>query len=98
MHSVLRPAREGLMELLAEFFKRAKRNSLSNPAHRVKVKVEVMQRVKGSRAHFAGDEKVAKVRARKVPARVAAALGIGRGEVLRVARVFDDQRPMPGQQ
>ena len=32
-------AREGLMELLAEFFKRAEHDSLSDPPHCVKVKV-----------------------------------------------------------
>ena len=45
------------MELLAEFFKRAEHYSLPNPPHRVKVKVEVMQRVEGRGGHLAGDEK-----------------------------------------
>src|SRR6476660_9384870 len=80
--SNLRSAGEGLMELAAEFFKRAEHYSLPNPAHCVKVKVEIMQRVEGGGRHFADDEKMPEVRARKVPARVAAAVRIGRRKVL----------------
>ena len=43
VHSVSRSAGKGLMELQAEFFKRAEHYSLPNPPHRVKVKVQIMQ-------------------------------------------------------
>ena len=60
-HSDLGSAREGLMELAAEFFKRAEHYSLPNPPHRVKVKVEIMQRVEGGCRHFSDDKKVAEI-------------------------------------
>src|SRR4051812_45776418 len=94
--SNLRSAGEGLMELAAESFKRAEHNSLPNPAHGVKVKVEVMQRVEGSRRHFADDEKVPEIGPRKVPARVAAAIRIGRRHVFRISGVFDRHRSRAG--
>ena len=46
------------MELAAEFFKRAEHYSLPNPPHGVKVKVQIMQRVKGGRVDFTREEKV----------------------------------------
>ena len=52
-HSVLRSAGEGLMELLAELFKRAEHDSLPNPPHGVKVKVEVVDELQGRRRHLA---------------------------------------------
>src|SRR6476620_11867543 len=86
------------MELAAEFFKRAEHYSLPNPAHCVKVKVEIMQRVEGSRGHLADDKKVAEIRAREVPAGVTRAIRIGRGHILGVARILDRDRPALGQQ
>src|SRR3954462_2015228 len=96
--SNLRSAGEGLMELAAEFFKRAEHYSLPNPAHGVKVKVEVMQRVEGSCGHFTDDEKMAKIGAREVPASVAAAIRIGRRHVFGVAGVLDCHRSATCQQ
>jgi hypothetical protein len=46
-------AGEGLMELLAEPFKRAEHDSLPDPAHQVKVKVEVMDAVQRRGRHLA---------------------------------------------
>ena len=40
------------MELLAELFKRAEHDSLSDPPHRVKIKVEVVKRTQGRRSHL----------------------------------------------
>ena len=42
------------MECYPETFEPPKHYSLSNTSHGVKVKVQVMQRVKGRRRHFAG--------------------------------------------
>src|SRR4029079_5564469 len=95
-HSNLGSAREGLMELAAEFFKRAEHYSLPNPPHRVKVKVEIMQRVEGGGRHLSDDEKVPEIGARKVPAGIAGAVGIGRSHILGVASVLDHHRPAAG--
>src|SRR4029078_12495301 len=91
-HSNLGWAREGLMELAAEFFKRAEHYSLPNPPHRVKVKVEIMQRVEGRSGHLADDKQVTQIRTRAMSARVAAAVGIGWQEVLGVAGILDGDR------
>ena len=80
------------MELAAEFFKRAEHYSLPNPPHRVKVKVEIMQRVEGRSGHLADDKQVAQIRTRAMSARVAAAVGIGWQEVLGVAGILDGDR------
>jgi hypothetical protein len=42
------------METLPEFFEPAERYSLPNPPHGVKVKAQIMQRVKGASGHLAG--------------------------------------------
>jgi hypothetical protein len=65
------------MELAAEFFKRAEHYSLPNPPHRVKVKVEIMQRVEGGRRHLSDDKQVSQIGAGEVATGVAAAVGIG---------------------
>src|SRR3990170_390662 len=95
---ILRPAGESLTELLAELFKRAEHYSLPNPPHRVKVKVEVMQRVAGRCRHLAGHEKMTQIGPRKIPAGIAAALGIRGRQVLGVPCVLDHQRALAGQQ
>src|SRR4029079_4883133 len=66
--------------------------SLPNPPHRVKVKVEIMQRVEGRSGHLADDKQVAQIRTRAMSARVAAAVGIGWQEVLGVAGILDGDR------
>ena len=86
------------MELAAEFFKRAEHYSLPNPAHCVKVKVEIMQRVEGSSGHLADDKKVTQIRPRKVPACVAAAVWVGGGHVFRIAGIFDREGPPAGEE
>jgi hypothetical protein len=47
------------MESLPEIFEPAERYSLPNPSHGVKVKAQVMQRVKGASGHLAGHVEVA---------------------------------------
>ena len=86
------------MELLPEHFKRTKHNSLPYPSHRVKVKVEIMQRVKGRGGHLVGQKKVPKIRPREAPARVALALRIWRPRILREARVLDDDASLAREQ
>jgi hypothetical protein len=66
------------MELAAEFFKRAEHYSLPNPPHRVKVKVEIMQRVEGSSGHLADDKQMPQIGTGEVSTRVATAVRIGR--------------------
>jgi hypothetical protein len=82
------------MEREPEILEPPKRYSLLNPAQSVKVKVQIMQRVKGRRVHFAGQKKVPEVRTRERPARVAAAAGIGRQLIVGIARVLDIQTPV----
>jgi hypothetical protein len=47
-----------LQELAPETFKPPKRYSLPDTTHRVKVKVQIMQRVKGGRADFVDRKKM----------------------------------------
>ena len=89
---MLRSARVGLMELQAEFFKRAEHNSLPNPPHRVKVKVEVVDRVERGRRHLVRYIQMTQIRAGKVPARITTTAGIWRVKVLSITRVLDHQR------
>ena len=77
------------METLPEIFEPAERYSLPNPPHGVKVKAQVMQRVKGGSGHFLGLEKVVQIGPRKVAAGVAAACRIDRPVVLGKLRVLD---------
>ena len=67
------PAGQALMEREPETFKPPKRYSVPNPAESVKVKVQIMQRVKGGRVHLAGQKKMTQIRARAGAARVAGA-------------------------
>ena len=46
------------MQSLPELFERAKRYSVPNPSHGVKVKVEIMQRVKRAADDLAGEKKM----------------------------------------
>src|ERR1043166_8192940 len=72
--------------------------SVPNPLHGVKVKVQIMQRVKRRRADFAAHEKMAEIRATERPTRVAAAGGIGRPLVFGVARILDVEAALTGEQ
>src|SRR5512142_3261288 len=87
-----------LVERLLQAFKRAKHYSVPYSREGVKVKVEVMQRVKGRRADLFREEQVTEVRARVMPASVTLARLVGRTVVLGVARVLDVQRPPAGEQ
>src|SRR3954447_3073480 len=86
------------MECYPETFKPPKRYTFSNPAKGVKVKVQVMQRVKGRRVHLPGHEEVPEIRARVMPARVAVAGRIDRSSVLGVARIGDVEPPLACEQ
>ena len=77
------------MERQPETFKPPKRYSVPNPSHGVKVKVEVMQRVKGRRHDFSCEKKMAKIGARKRATGVTRALGVDGPLVLGVTRVPD---------
>src|SRR5687768_11688451 len=70
-----------------------KRYSVPDSPHGVKVKAEIMQRVKGARAHLAGHEDVPEISARVGAARVAAAGRIEGAIVLGVAGVADVDPP-----
>jgi len=87
-----------LAELQAELLKRAERYSLPNPFHSVKVKVEVVNGVQRGRRHLAGNVQMAQVRAREVPAGVAATVRIRRQKVFRILRVLDRERPLTGEE
>src|SRR2546428_2002268 len=86
------------MERCPETFEPPKRYSVPNLSERVKVKVQVMQRVKGGCVDFADLKKVAEVRPRKSPAGVARAHGIGRPIVLGVPRILNIDGPFAGEQ
>src|SRR6188472_3539123 len=80
------------MKTLPEIFEPAERYSLPNPSHGVKVKAQIMQRVKGASGHLSGSEKVTQVGPGKVAAGVAVARRIGRSVVLGKLRVLDVYR------
>src|SRR6185436_6666729 len=80
------------MKTLPEIFEPAERYSLPNPPHGVKVKAQIMQRVKGGSGHFSRFEKVTQIGPGKVPAGIAAARRIGRSVVFGKLRVLDIYR------
>src|SRR5215213_8111717 len=86
------------METLPEFFEPAERYSLPNPPHAVKVKAQVMQRVKGGSGHFAGLIKMPQIGPRKVAACITAARRIDRTVVFRILGVLDVDRSFAGKQ
>src|SRR5215218_4752666 len=77
------------MEREPETFKPPKRYSVPNPPHGVKVKVEVMQRVKGRRRNLAGEEKMAEIGAGKCATGVARTVLIDRPLVVAIAGILD---------
>ena len=81
------------MEFLSECFQRAEFNTLPNPSHRVKVKVEVMQRVKGCRGHFVCKVEVSQIGPGVALARVTFASLVERPRVVRKPSLFDIQTP-----
>src|SRR5262245_43992550 len=81
-----------------ETFKPPKRYSLPDTSYGVKVKVQIMQRVKGCRVDLAGDEQVPQVRARARAARVAVARQVRRPLVVGIARVLDVDPPFAREQ
>ena len=65
-------------KLLPECFEGPKRYSVPDPPHGVKVKGQIMQRVKGTRGHLAGHVQVPQIGPRMAAAGVAAARRIER--------------------
>src|SRR5882672_6184349 len=86
--------RQAATEFQPETFKPPKRYSLSNPSDRVKVKVQVMQRVKGCPGHFSSEMKMAQIGPRVRATRVARARRIGRAVVLGEPGVPDVETPV----
>ena len=82
--------------ILPEFLQCAKHYSLSNSIHGVKVKVEIMQRVKGARGHFAGLKKMPQIGSGKVLAGIAGTLLVQGAQVLGKFRVLDVQTARAG--
>src|SRR3954464_9921358 len=93
-----RLAGQALVKREPETFEPPKRYSVPNPPQGVKVKVEVMQRVKGGRVDLVGHVQMAQIRARTGRAGVAAAGRIGRAAVVGIARVPDVETPLAGEQ
>src|SRR2546426_1952385 len=90
----MRLAGQAVMERTPETFKPPKHYSVRNPAQSVKVKVEVMQRVKGRSVDFLCQEKVAQIRSRESAARVTPARRIGRAIILGVLCILDIDAPL----
>src|SRR5712691_4932585 len=86
------------MERCPETFKPLKRYSVPNLSECVKVKVQVMQRVKGRCVDLAGLKKVPQVRPGTGPACMAIARRIRRPIVLRVPRILDIDGAFAGEQ
>src|SRR5690242_16385932 len=57
-----RPTGIGAQKPPLPFIEGSELDSVPNPSHGVKVKVQVMQRVEGSGGHLAGLEKIAQIR------------------------------------
>src|SRR5919197_2233114 len=87
-----------IAELIAKGFEPTKRNTFSYPAQSVKVKVQVMQRVKGGRVDLPSLKQMTEIRARTGAARVATAVGVRRAIVLRVPRVLDVDASFAGEE
>src|SRR6185295_10050420 len=81
-------------ELTPEFLEGSDLNSLPNPPHRVKVKVQIVQCVKGRGCHLTRHEKIPQVGPRVPPAGRARAIRIGWPLVLRVPGILDGNRPV----
>jgi hypothetical protein len=77
------------METLPEIFEPAERYSLPNPLHGVKVKAQVMQRVKGGCGHLLRPEKVMQIGPGKSAAGIAGTGRIHRTIVLGIRCVLD---------
>src|SRR5438552_16382793 len=90
----MRLAGQAVMERSPETFKPPEHYSVLNPAQSVKVKVEVMQRVKGRSVDFLCQEKVAQIRSRESAARVTPARRIGRAIILGVLCILDIDAPL----
>src|SRR6476660_1576352 len=86
------------MERCPETFEPLKNYSVPNLFECVKVKVQVMQRVKGRRVDFAGPKKMTQVRPGTGPAGVAMAGRIRRPVVLRVPRILNIDGAFAGEQ
>src|SRR4249919_2001045 len=85
----------GLEECLPELLEGPEHNSLSNPPNGVKVKVQVVQRVKGGCVHLAGDEKIAQIGPGVAPAGRALAVRVDGPVVLGIPGVLDRNGPSP---
>src|SRR5260221_10210103 len=86
------------MEREPETFKPPKRYSVPNPPEGVKVKVQIMQRVKGGCIDLPGREKVSQICPRAGSACVAGTLRIGRAVVLGVPDILYVDAPLAGKQ
>ena len=86
------------MELCPETFEPLKRYSVPNLFESVKVKVQVMQRVKGRRVDFAYSKQVPQIRPGTGPAGIAIARRIRRPIILGVPRILNIDRPFAGEQ
>src|SRR5579872_5795652 len=84
-----RLAGQAFAERYPEAFEPPKRYSIPDAIHRVKVKVQIMQRVKGGRVDLARVEEMPQIGTRTGPAGVTGTVGIGGPVVLGVARVLD---------
>src|SRR5258706_3605452 len=87
-----------MKELLPESIEGPKRYSVSDPPHGVKVKAEIMQRVKGACGHLPGHVEMPQIGARMRAASVTAALRIDCSSVLGKPRVLDIDATLAGEQ
>src|SRR6185295_15896854 len=86
------------MERQPETVKPPERYSVPNPLQSVKVKVEVMQRVKGGRVDLVRHVQMPQVRARTGRAGVAAARRVERPIVLGITGISDVDASLAGKQ
>src|SRR6186713_2505472 len=85
-------------ELLPECLEGSKRYSVPDPLHGVKVKGQIMQRVKGARHRLAGHVKVPEVGAAVMRASVAVAARIDRSGIVDILGVADIDPALAGEQ
>ena len=76
---------------MSELFKRAKHDSVPNSSHSVKVKVKIMQRVKGCCSHLMCDKQMPQIRTGVVTANLTLTCLVNRPVVFLVAGLFDIQ-------
>jgi hypothetical protein len=95
---ILRLAGQALAKRYPEIFESSKHYTFPNPPQSVKVKVQVMQRVKGRGVDLAGQKEMAQIRTGTCAAGITVTGGVRRTIVFGMPRVLDVEPTFTGEQ